>query len=64
MSWCYVCTYYIAFAGTDEKVAYIKGLGFDEAYNYKTITSLKETLKTACPKGIDMFFDNVSNTHT
>ena len=42
----------------------MKGLGFDEAYNYKTITSLKETLKTACPKGIDMFFDNVSNTHT
>ncbi|XP_065910165.1 prostaglandin reductase 1-like [Dysidea avara] len=49
----------VGFAGSDEKVGYIKGLGFDEAYNYKTITSLKETLQKACPKGIDMFFDNV-----
>ena len=48
------------FAGSDAKVAYLKKLGFDAAYNYKTITSLKETLKEACPKGIDMFFDNVS----
>jgi len=51
---------YVGFAGSDEKVGYLKGLGFDEAYNYKTITSLKDTLQTACPKGIDMFFDNVS----
>jgi len=50
----------VGFAGSDEKVGYLKRLGFDEAYNYKTITSLKETLQTACPKGIDMFFDNVS----
>ena len=50
----------LGFAGSDEKVGYLKGLGFDEAYNYKTIKSLKETLQTACPKGIDMFFDNVS----
>ena len=56
-----MCVFTLGFAGTDEKVAYVKGLGFDEAYNYKTITSLKETLQTACPKGIDMFFDNVSN---
>jgi len=49
----------VGFAGSDEKVEYVKGLGFDEAYNYKTITSLKETLEKSCPKGIDMFFDNV-----
>ncbi len=39
---------------------YVKGLGFDEAFNYKTMGSMSETLKKACPKGIDMFFDNVS----
>jgi len=38
----------------------MKELGFDAAYNYKTIESLDATLKEACPKGIDMFFDNVS----
>ena len=47
------------FAGSDAKIAYLKKLGFDAAYNYKTIKSLEETLKEACPKGIDMFFDNV-----
>ena len=49
------------FAGSDAKVEYLKQLGFDAAYNYKTIKSLDETLKEACPNGIDMFFDNVSN---
>ena len=38
---------------------YLKELGFDAAYNYKTISSLKETLTEACPNGIDMYFDNV-----
>ena len=50
----------VGFAGSDAKVEYLRGLGFDAAYNYKTITSLEDTLKEACPKGIDMFFDNVS----
>ena len=48
------------FAGSDAKVEYLKQLGFDAAYNYKTIKSLDETLKEACPDGVDMFFDNVS----
>ena len=48
------------FAGSDEKVQYLKDLGFDAAYNYKTIGSIGDTLKEACPDGIDMFFDNVS----
>ena len=50
------------FAGTDAKVEYLKQLGFDAAYNYKTMKSLDETLKEACPNGIDMFFDNVSKS--
>ena len=52
------------FAGSDEKVQYLKSLGFDEAINYKTMGSLKETLEKTCPKGIDMFFDNVSPYYT
>ena len=48
------------FAGSDAKVDYLKSIGFDAAYNYKTIESLDATLKEACPNGIDMFFDNVS----
>ena len=39
---------------------FLKKLGFDAAYNYKTMSSLKETLKEACPNGVDVFFDNVS----
>ncbi len=52
--------HYAGFAGSDAKVAYLKSLGFDAAYNYKTMGSLEDTLKEACPNGIDMFFDNVS----
>ncbi|XP_045419590.1 prostaglandin reductase 1 [Lemur catta] len=46
-------------AGSDEKVAYLKKLGFDVAFNYKTVESLKETLKKASPDGYDCYFDNV-----
>ena len=53
---------YVGFAGSDAKVEFLKSLGFDAAYNYKTISSLDATLKEACPKGIDMFFDNVSHS--
>ena len=28
-------------AGSDAKVAFLKDLGFDQAFNYKTITSLE-----------------------
>lgn len=52
----------IGFAGSDAKVEYLKSIGFDEAFNYKTIASLESTLKVSCPKGIDCFFDNVGGT--
>ncbi|XP_021571958.1 prostaglandin reductase 1 isoform X2 [Carlito syrichta] len=45
--------------GADEKVAYLKKLGFDVVFNYKTVESLKETLKKASPDGYDCYFDNV-----
>ncbi|XP_051927875.1 prostaglandin reductase 1-like [Hippocampus zosterae] len=46
-------------AGSDAKVAFLKELGFDEAFNYKTVASLEETLKKAAPDGYDCFFENV-----
>ncbi|XP_076148828.1 prostaglandin reductase 1-like [Alosa pseudoharengus] len=46
-------------AGSDAKVTYLKELGFDEAFNYKTVSSLEEALKAASPKGYDCFFENV-----
>lgn len=47
-------------AGSDDKVAYLKKIGFDEAFNYKTVKSLDEALRKASPDGYDCFFDNVS----
>ncbi len=48
-------------AGSDSKVAYLKNIGFDEAFNYKTVASLDEALRKASPDGYDCFFDNVSS---
>ena len=50
----------LGFAGSDAKVEYLKSIGFDAAYNYKTISSIDDALKEACPNGVDTFFDNVS----
>ncbi|MEE6518739.1 hypothetical protein FKM82_029909, partial [Ascaphus truei] len=46
-------------AGSEAKVTYLKELGFDEAFNYKTVNSLEETLKKASPEGYDCYFENV-----
>ncbi len=48
----------IGYAGTDAKVAWMKEIGFDFAYNYKTC-NLSETLSQAAPDGVDCYFDNV-----
>jgi prostaglandin reductase 1 len=41
-------------------VAYLKKIGFDVAFNYKTVESLEKALKEASPDGYDCYFDNVS----
>jgi len=54
----------IGYAGSDDKVQWLKkDLGFDEAYNYKTI-DLFENLKAAAKDGIDCYFDNVGAEFT
>jgi NADPH-dependent curcumin reductase CurA len=49
-------------AGSPEKVAYLRELGFDAAFNYKDgrVASL---LKQAAPDGITVYFDNVGGEH-
>jgi hypothetical protein len=50
----------IASTGSDEKVDWLKNeLGVDHAFNYKKIDNLVLHLKTLCPEGYDLYFDNV-----
>jgi len=48
----------VGIAGSDEKLAWLKELGFDEGINYKT-EDMAEALKKTCPDGVDLYFDNV-----
>ncbi|WP_338538992.1 NADP-dependent oxidoreductase [Janibacter terrae] len=49
-------------AGSDDKVARVLELGYDEAFNYKT-APVSEGLLAAAPDGIDVYFDNVGGDH-
>lgn len=49
----------IGIAGGADKCAYlVDELGFDGAVDYKS-ENVKKALKQLCPKGVDVFFDNV-----
>lgn len=50
----------VGIAGTDEKTELLKTeFGFDEAINYKTTPDMNKAIAAACPKGVDVYFDNV-----
>jgi len=50
----------IGIAGGDAKVSYLKDeLNFDAAINYKTTSDLEAAIASACPSGVDIYFDNV-----
>ncbi|MGI8636122.1 MAG: NADP-dependent oxidoreductase [Segetibacter sp.] len=50
----------VGIAGSDEKIKLLKDkFGFDDAINYKTVTDLKTGISKSCPKGVDIYFDNV-----
>lgn len=51
-------------AGSEEKIASVKELGFDDAFNYKTESDYAVRLRQACPQGIDVYFDNVGGPIT
>ncbi|XP_053556602.1 prostaglandin reductase 1 isoform X2 [Bombina bombina] len=50
-------------AGSDDKLKYLKEIGFDEVFNYKTV-NLEEAMRKASPDGYDCFFDNVGGEFT
>ncbi|CEG82217.1 hypothetical protein RMATCC62417_16324 [Rhizopus microsporus] len=50
--------YVVGSAGSDEKVEYLKSLGFDCAFNYKN-GSIDDNLAKYCPNGIDIYYENV-----
>jgi len=55
----------VGIAGTDQKVAWLREeLGFDAAFNYKTNPDYRSKLRELCPKGIDVYFDNVGGSIT
>jgi len=48
----------IGIAGGADKCEYVRSLGFDAAIDYKN-EDVKAALKQHCPKGVDVYFDNV-----
>jgi len=55
----------VGIAGGDDKVDYIlKECGYDAAFNYKTTTDYAAKYRELCPKGIDVYFDNVGGAIT
>ncbi len=50
----------IGITGDDNKADYLLNeLHFDASINYKTTTNLDEAIVSACPSGVDVYFDNV-----
>ncbi len=50
----------VGIAGSDDKMALLKDeFGFDAVVNYKTAGNLSAAIAEACPKGVDVYFDNV-----
>ena len=48
----------VAIAGSDDKLAWCRELGYDEGINYKTAGDLTAALKAACADGLNVYFDN------
>jgi hypothetical protein len=48
----------VGLAGGADKCAYLRSIGFDAAIDYKH-EDVKAALKQHCPKGVDVYFDNV-----
>jgi NADPH-dependent curcumin reductase CurA len=52
----------IGSAGSAEKVAWVRELGFDDAFDYRE-QSPRSALAEIAPDGIDIYFDNVGGDH-
>lgn len=50
----------VGIAGSEEKTKLLTTeFGFDEAINYKATPDMNKAIAAACPKGVDIYFDNV-----
>jgi len=50
----------VGITGSDDKVELLKSkFKFDIAINYKTSPDLQKAIHDTCPKGVDIYFDNV-----
>lgn len=49
-------------AGSPEKVAHLREIGYDEGFDYKR-ESPADALDRLCPDGIDVYFENVGGDH-
>ena len=49
-------------AGSEEKLAWLRELGFDAVFNYRERRA-REALAELAPDGIDIYFDNVGGDH-
>ncbi len=55
----------VGIAGSDAKINYmVRELGFDAAFNYRSVENYYEVLNEICPDGIDVYFDNVGGAIT
>jgi len=48
----------VGFAGSEDKCRWLQTLGYDAAINYHS-DNLERAIMTACPDGVDVYFDNV-----
>jgi len=51
----------VGIAGGAEKCAWLREIGFDGVIDYKA-EDVSASLKAHCPKGVDVYFDNVGGT--
>ena len=50
----------IGITSSDEKIRFItEEMGFDAGINYKQVNDMSAAIKRACPKGVDIYYDNV-----
>jgi NADPH-dependent curcumin reductase CurA len=52
----------VAIAGDEAKLGWCLEIGFDTGINYKKASELTAAVKEACPKGVDVFFDNTGGS--
>lgn len=50
----------VGIAGSDDKLAWCREIGFDATINYKSTPALSEAVRAECPNGVDVFFDNTA----